>query len=126
MWGTTDLPSRRLAILRPVLNVRTGAMARRGTFALALLVLVSLAGLASGCGGTVIDEVKLQDTTQASLEGSLHEKIKNVDCPSGLSIDPGSTFTCDVIFSNGNQMTATLRIRDKEADVSIVGLKANK
>jgi NAD(P)H-hydrate repair Nnr-like enzyme with NAD(P)H-hydrate epimerase domain len=78
-----------------------------------------------GCG-TAIDQVKLQDTTQASLEGSLHEKIKSVDCPSGVSVDPGSTFNCDVTLRNGKQMTATLEIRDKEADITIVGLKANK
>jgi hypothetical protein len=93
---------------------------------LALASIAALAILAAGCGGKTIDRVKLEDTTQASLEGSLHEKIKNVDCPSGLSVDPGSTFTCDVIFPDGNQMTATLEIRDKEADLTIVGLKANK
>jgi hypothetical protein len=89
------------------------------------LTLVPLLGLAA-CGGTVIDREKVQDTAQQSLEGSLHEKIKNVDCPSGVSVDPGSTFTCEVTFPDGKQMTATLEIRDKEADVSIVGLEANK
>lgn len=74
----------------------------------------------------MIDQEKVQDTTQQSLESSLHEKIQSVDCPSGVSVDPGSTFTCDVIFPDGNQMTATLKIRNKDADVSIVGLKANK
>ncbi|HEX8754659.1 MAG TPA: DUF4333 domain-containing protein [Solirubrobacterales bacterium] len=92
----------------------------------AVVAIISAALGAAGCGGTTIDRVKLEDTTRASLEGSLHAKIKSVDCPSGLSVDPGSTFTCDVIFPDGNQMTATLKIRDKEADVSIVGLKANK
>ena len=31
-----------------------------------------------------------------------------------------------VDFSNGKQATATLKIRNKEADVSFVGLKQNK
>jgi hypothetical protein len=99
---------------------------RRAGRCAAAIAIISAALVIAGCGGTTIDRVKLEDTTQASLEGSLHEKIKNVDCPSGLSVDPGSTFTCDVIFPDGNQMTATLEIRDKEADLTIVGLKANK
>lgn len=98
---------------------------RRAAASAAAIATISAALAMAGCG-TAIDQVKLEDTTQASLEGSLHEKIKNVDCPSGLSVDPGSTFTCDVIFPDGNQMTATLEIRNKEADITIVGLKANK
>jgi hypothetical protein len=90
-----------------------------------VLALVPFAGL-TACAGTVIDQEKVQDTAQQSLEGSLREKIRSVDCPSGVSVDPGSTFTCNVIFPDGKQKTATLEIRDKEADVSIVGLEANK
>ena len=100
-------------------------MSRATRFAAAIAIICAALVMA-GCGGTKIDQVKLEDTTQASLEGSVHEKIKNVDCPSGLSVDPGSTFTCDVIFHDGNQMTATLEIRNKDADITIVGLKANK
>ena len=78
-----------------------------------------------GCG-TVIDREKLQDTIQASLESSVHEKIRAVDCPSGQSVDPGATFSCEVIFSDHRREIATLKIRDKEADVSMVDLKATK
>jgi hypothetical protein len=93
----------------------------------ALLVLVLLAASlgAYGCG-TVVDHEKLQDTIQASLEKSIHEKIKNVDCPSGQSVDPGATFTCTVTFADDRREVATLRIRDKEADISMVGLKPEK
>ncbi len=98
---------------------------RHARACLATVAVIGVALVAAGCG-TVIDQEKLQDTAQQSLEGSLHEKIKTVDCPSGLSVDPGSTFTCDVFLPNGKQMTATLEIRNKEADITIVGLKANK
>lgn len=104
---------------------KTGSVSRASRGA-AAIAIISAALAPAGCGGTTIDPVKLEDTTQASLEGSLHEKIRNVDCPSGLSVDPGSTFTCDVILPDGKQMTATLEIRDKDADITIVGLKANK
>ena len=75
-----------------------------------------------GCG-TVIDRVKLQETIQASLEKSVHEKIKAVECPSDQSVDPGATFTCDVIFFDDRREEATLRIRNKDADISMIGLK---
>jgi Domain of unknown function (DUF4333) len=76
----------------------------------------------SGCG-TVVDRVKLQDTVQASLEDSIHEKIRKVECPSDQSVDPGATFTCDVTFSDGRRGEAILKIRNKDADISMVGLK---
>jgi hypothetical protein len=78
-----------------------------------------------GCG-TVVDQEKLQDTVQASLEDSIHEKIKKVECPSDLSVDPGATFTCDVIFSDDRREVATLEIRNEDADISMIGLKPKK
>jgi hypothetical protein len=78
-----------------------------------------------GCG-TVVDREKLQDTVQASLEDSIHEKIKGVECPSDQSVDPGATFTCVVTFSDHRREVATLKIRDKDADISMVGLKPEK
>ena len=82
------------------------------------LLIVLVVGLVAlyGCG-TVVDEVKLQDTVQASLEDSIHEKIKSVDCPSDQSVDPGATFTCEVIFADERREVATLKIRNKDADI---------
>ena len=76
----------------------------------------------SGCG-TVVDREKLQNTVQASLENSIHEKIKNVECPSDESVDPGATFTCEVIFSDDRREVATLKIRNEEADITMIDLK---
>jgi hypothetical protein len=86
-----------------------------------LLALVAL----YGCG-TVVSQEKLEDTIQASLESSIHEKIKNVDCPSDQSVDPGATFTCEVIFFDDRREVATLKIRNEEADISMVSLKPKK
>lgn len=80
----------------------------------------------SGCAGTVIDREKVQDAVQVSLERSVHEKIKEVDCPSDQSVDPGATFTCEVTFSSGKRETATLKIRNEDADVSMIGIEATK
>lgn len=88
-----------------------------------LLVLVSLL---AACGDTIIDATKTEETIQANLEKSVHEKIKTVDCPSDQKVEVDKTFTCTVIFATGKQATATLKIRNKEADVSFVGLNLNK
>ncbi len=99
-------------------------MSRRGIAAGICIVAVAL--LAPGCGDTVIDGAKLEATVQGSLESSLHEKITAVDCPSGQAVDPGSTFSCNVTFSDARRESAKLKIRNKQADVSIVGLKQIK
>jgi hypothetical protein len=93
-----------------------------GAFAL----LLALATFAVGCGDTVLDSAKTEETIQANLEKSVHEKIKAVDCPSDQKVEVAKTFTCTVVYPDGKQATATLKIRNKEADVSFVGLKLNK
>lgn len=87
-----------------------------------LIGLLIAAFLMVGCG-TVVDREKLQDTVQASLEDSIHEKIQKVECPSDQSVDPGATFTCDVIFSDDRREVATLKIRNEDADITMVSVK---
>jgi hypothetical protein len=89
----------------------------------ALFVLLAIALVAVGCGETVIDDVKAEGAIQSNLEKSLHAKIKSVDCPSDEKVEAGKTFNCTVDFSDGKQATATLKILNKDADVSLVGLK---
>jgi hypothetical protein len=111
-----------LALLQPVLLARFGRKNRVRPRVFPLLAL--LIGLVAlyGCG-TVVDQVKLEDTVQASLEDSIHEKIKQVECPSDQSVDPGATLTCDVVFSDDRREVAILKIRNKDADITMVGLK---
>jgi hypothetical protein len=96
----------------------------RAAFLAAALAAVAFA--ATGCGETVIDDQKAEGAIQSSLEKSLHEKIKSVDCPSDQKVEAGKTFSCVVVFSNGKQATATLKILNKDADVSLVGFKPSK
>jgi hypothetical protein len=116
---------RRPEIIPGVSPVRKGRI-RFPAFCAAALPLCAAAIVASGCGETVIDHVKAQETIEASLEKSLHEKITSVQCPSGVKVETGATFTCTVDFSNGSHEIATLKIRNEEADVSLVGLETNK
>jgi hypothetical protein len=110
------------ALLLPVLPAPAGSKSQFGArIVIPIVLFLSLVALSS-CG-TVVDQVKLEDTVQASLEDSIHEKIKAVDCPSDQSVDPGATFTCEVIFADDRREVATLTIRNKDADISMVGLK---
>jgi hypothetical protein len=84
---------------------------------------VALTVLVAGCGGTKVDPVKLEDTAKPSLEKSLHEKITAVECPSGQSVDPGVTFSCEVIFPDEKRELVIFKIRNKEADISTIGLE---
>jgi hypothetical protein len=90
-----------------------------------LLALVSGTVALYGCG-TVVSREKLEFAIETSLENSIHEKIKTVECPSDESVDPGATFTCDVIFSDDRREVATLKIRNEEADISMIDLKPEK
>jgi hypothetical protein len=110
------------ALLQPVLPAPAGPNSPFGRRFIAAFTLLATLVALYGCG-TVVDQVKLEDTVQASLEDSIHEKIKNVDCPSDQSVDPGATFTCDVIFSDNRREVATLKIRNEDADITMVGLK---
>jgi hypothetical protein len=92
----------------------------------AAVALLAIAFAAAGCGETVIDDVKTEGAIQSNLEKSLHAKIKTVSCPSDQKVEAGQTFTCTVIFSDGKQATATLKILNKDADISLVGLKPKK
>jgi hypothetical protein len=92
-----------------------------------VVVAILVAGLAvAGCGDTVIDVNKTEDTAQHDLESALHEKITSVSCPSGQVVEPGATFTCTVDFANGKQATETLKILNKDADLKVVSVESKK
>ena len=96
----------------------------RSAVAIAIGVVVVVAAV--GCGDTVIDSSKAEGAIQSNLEKSLHHKVSSVSCPSDQKVEPKATFTCSVNFANGKQATATLKILNKDADVSLVGLQATK
>ncbi len=82
-----------------------------------------LAGLLfAGCGETVIDSTKTEEQLQASLSKSLGEKVSSVDCPSDQKVEADATFTCSVKLNSGKAETVTLKIRNEEADLSVIKL----
>jgi hypothetical protein len=97
----------------------------RSFYALLGAAAVIAALALTGCGGTVIDATKQEEAVQASLSKSLGEKVSSVECPSGQKVEPGATFTCKVKLPQGKEEIATLKIRNKDADVSLIKLSGS-
>jgi Domain of unknown function (DUF4333) len=85
--------------------------------------MVAVAVFAVGCGETVIDSSKTEGALQHNLETSLKEKVSSVECPSDQKVEPKATFTCTVKLQSGKTETATLKILNDNADVSVVDLR---
>lgn len=86
-----------------------------------MLLVAAAIGMAA-CGETVIDDVKTEDAIAENLESSLGKNVKSVACPSGVEVEAGATFDCTVLLAGGGRETARLKIRNEDADVSLVGL----
>jgi hypothetical protein len=93
---------------------------------LAVVAFAAAALVIAGCGEAVIDDVKTADTIQRYLEKSLDENVKSVDCPSDQPVDPKSTFDCEVALVGGEQMIATVEVRNEDADFGIVDYKPER
>lgn len=116
---------REIAILAPVRRVRLAPSTRLiRLFPVPMILLAALS--ASGCGETVVNSEKMEAAVKANVERSLHQKVASVACPSDQKVEPGVTFTCTIEFSDGEHATSTWKIRNKEADVDIVGFEKTK
>jgi hypothetical protein len=88
----------------------------------ALVLVLAVAG----CGETVIDSAKTEGAIEHDLEKSVGLKIASVDCPSDIEVKTGTKFQCVVTETGGKKQTATLKILNEDADVSLVDLSPNK
>lgn len=92
-----------------------------------VLALPLLVFLVVGCGGTVIDLNKTEDQLQAEAEKkSPDKKVSSVDCPGDVEVEPQEKFTCTVRLSDGSTETATLLIRDEDANLTLLSLSPSK
>ena len=80
----------------------------------------------AACGETVIDAAKTEDAIEHNLEKASGLKVTAVDCPSDVEVKTGATFECVVTEAGGKEETATLKILNEDADVSLVDLSPNK
>jgi Domain of unknown function (DUF4333) len=92
----------------------------------ALAAIAVVAAVLAGCGETVIDAAKTEDAIEHNLEKASGLKVASVECPSDVEVATGATFECVVTLAGGKEETATLKIRDEDADVSLVDLSPNK
>ena len=91
----------------------------------AIILLALAAAFAAGCGGTVLDDVKTEETLEQSLRRS-GLKVAAVDCPSGVEVEKGVTFECTVSLAGGEEQTTKLEILNEDADVKQVDLEPGK
>jgi uncharacterized protein DUF4333 len=110
-----------LAILAAI-AVEGGKTRTGGHWGWAAVGLVLFALLA-GCGETVVDQAKLEDTLRENVEKQQQKKVAEVECPSDQEVKPKATFRCTIELKDGKTETATLEIRNDQADVSVVGLE---
>jgi hypothetical protein len=87
-----------------------------------LLGLFATAVLVAGCGETIIDSQKTEEQLEANLTHSLNEKISSVACPSDQKVEKGATFNCSVKLQKGQEQTVTLKIRNDNADISVINV----
>jgi NAD(P)H-hydrate repair Nnr-like enzyme with NAD(P)H-hydrate epimerase domain len=80
----------------------------------------------AGCGGTELDSQKLEETLPKDLRAAVPSKIVAADCPSGIEVEKGKTFSCQVVLAEGKKETVKLRFLNEDADYEFVGLSSNK
>ncbi len=85
----------------------------------------AIAGIGvAGCGKTVVDDVKLEETLKDNVESSRGEKVKSVDCPTDIEVKAKAEFECTIIPEKGKKETAVLRIKNEDADIEVVEIKS--
>lgn len=92
----------------------------------AIVALALAVFLVAGCGGVELDASKIEDQLEANIENTQKRKVSSVDCPSGVAVEPKTTFSCTVHLADGGAETATILIRDKDANTTLLKLQPNK
>jgi Domain of unknown function (DUF4333) len=91
------------------------------------LVLLAVFGLALvGCGETVLDNQKLEETLPHDLRSSVSEPVKSASCPSGVEVEKDKIFSCEIVLASGKKETVKLKFLNDEADYGIVSLTPKK
>ncbi len=82
------------------------------------IILVALATVfAAGCGETVLDDAKTEQTLEQDLRRGAGLEVTSVECPSGVEVEKGNTFECTVSLSDGKEQAIELEILNEDADV---------
>ena len=77
--------------------------------------VAALAALIAGCGSNEIDTGK----AESYVRKALNPRPTTVKCPSGVSIQKGKTFTCQVGYGDGDKGSVTVHMVDSSGKVSL-------
>jgi hypothetical protein len=81
---------------------------------------------AAACGKSTIDQSSEVDLVNKSLQQH-NLKAKSVDCPSDVEAKEGTTFSCDVVLTNGKTGTFDIKVSNVSGDhaqLQITGARA--
>jgi len=81
------------------------------TAALATALLLGVAA----CGGSTIDQSSEVDLVNKQLQQQ-NLKAKSVDCPDNVDAKEGTTFSCDVVLTNGKTGTFDIKVGSVSGD----------
>jgi uncharacterized lipoprotein len=90
---------------------------------LAALAIALLGISLAACGETVIDSTKTEEQLQSNRAKETGQEPKEVDCPSDVEVKAGTSFECTIVEGKGKESTATLKIRNDDADLSLVSVE---
>jgi hypothetical protein len=94
---------------------------------LMMVLALAIAAVALvACGETVIDSTKTEEQLESSLNKEQGLEVTSAECPSDVEVKAGTSFTCTVTMKGGEEQTATLKIRNSDADLSLVSLSPSK
>jgi|KBSMisStandDraft_5_1062788.scaffolds.fasta_scaffold710055_2 uncharacterized lipoprotein len=89
----------------------------------AALAIALLAISLAACGKTVLDPTKTEEQLASSREKETGQKVIGVDCPSDVEVVAGDSFECAIDEGKGGESTATLKIRNEDADLDVVSIE---
>jgi|SRR5690242_17228347 len=82
------------------------------------VTIIIVAGLLLGvaaCGKSTIDQSSEVDLVNKQLQQQ-NLKAKSVDCPSDVEAKEGTTFSCDVVLTNGHTGTFDIKVASVSGD----------
>jgi len=78
-----------------------------------------LLGVATGCGGTVLEAEGVEIEVGDYLRKSLHENVESVECPAGEPVEAGRVVECDVTLKSGQRKVVSIEIVNEDADIRV-------
>ena len=86
---------------------------------LTLAAALGAAGLAAGCGETIIDAGKAERFISKTVGDQAGVRVKSVACPKDVKAKKGDTFNCTVTARDGTKGAVLVSQRDDKGHVDV-------